>query len=381
MLYFACGSRGFGADGNRDIANRLDGIRAVVSRDICCFTGVVELFGPYKKTGQPGEPDCRMSVNPAGSIFLDRPDFFFLIETKDGVVKKILFLFLFLSFIGGNDFAEGIPINSDVGLTPHKGEFIFRVQSRYLRKSDDPLNSGRSVDEVVVPFVGVYGFTAKSSVLFKVPVIYRDLKTASGAVRSDYGPGDVSIIGKHRFFTHNFKGGTSRISAILGLELPTGDDDARDSLGLLPKGIQLGSGSVDFIAGGTYTLQTLDHQFDMDLRYIFNNEANGFEFGDVFKYNLAYQKRIWPSILPDKGIYSQWNAVLELNGIFESKSELGGNDVANSGGNTVFLSPGIQFVSKRSVYELSFLYPVIQNLNGSQIETDYSVALSYRYLF
>lgn len=277
--------------------------------------------------------------------------------------------------------AIGLPINSDVGLTPHKGEFIFRVQSRYLRKSDDPLNSGRSVDEVVVPFVGVYGLTAKSSLLVKVPVVYRELKTAGGAIRSDHGPGDMTLLGKHRFFTHNFKGGTSRISAIAGLELPTGDDNARDSLGLLPKGIQLGSGSVDAIAGATYTLQTLDHQFDTDLRYIFNNEANNFEFGDVFKYNLAFQKRIWPSILPDKGVYSQWNAVLELNGIYERKSELGGVNVANSGGNTVFLSPGIQFVSKRSVVEFSFLYPVIQNLNGSQLETDYSLALSYRYLF
>ncbi len=239
--------------------------------------------------------------------------------------------------------ANAIPINSDVGLTPHKSEFIFRVQTRYLKKSDDLLNQGRSVDAVVVPFVGVYGFTAKSSILVKVPVIYRELKTATGAFRSDYGPGDVTVLGKYRFFTHNFKGGTSRISAIAGLELPTGDDDARDSLGLLPKGIQLGSGSVDVIAGGTYTLQTLDYEIDADLRYIFNQEANNFEFGDVFKYNLAYQKRIWPSLLPDTGVYSQWNAVLELNGVYEMKSELGGNAVANSGGSTMYLSPGIQF--------------------------------------
>ncbi|MCH8313620.1 MAG: transporter [Nitrospinae bacterium] len=299
------------------------------------------------------------------------------------LIKRLSFIFIFmLGFCAlGLHSAEGIPINSDVGLTPHKGEFIFRVQARYLRKSDDPLNQGRSVDEVVVPFVGVYGFTSKSSILVKVPYIYRELKTASGALRSDQGPGDVTILGKHRFFTHNFKGGTSRSSVIAGLELPTGDDNARDSLGLLPKGIQLGSGSVDFIAGGTYTLQTLDNQFDMDLRYIFNREANNFEFGDVFKYNLAYQKRIWPSILPDKGIYSQWNAVLELNGVLERRSELGGNEVASSGGNTIFLSPGIQFVSKRSVYEFSFLYPVVQNLNGSQLETDYSLALSFRYIY
>lgn len=296
-------------------------------------------------------------------------------------INRLCLVLIIIGILFSPRSVSGLPINSDVGLTPHKGEFIFRVQSRYLRKSDDPLNLGRSVDEVVVPFVGVYGFTAKSSILVKVPYIYRELKTAAGASRSDQGPGDVTVLGKRRFFTYNFQGGTSRASLIAGLELPAGDDDARDSLGLLPKNIQLGSGSVDFIVGGTYTLQTLDYQMDVDLRYIFNQEANDFEFGDVFKYNVAYQKRIWPSALPDLGIYSQLNAVLELNGLYARKSQLGGTGVAGSGGNTVYLSPGIQFVSKRSVYEFSFLYPVIQDLNGTQLETDYSVALSFRYLF
>ena len=35
-----------------------------------------------------------------------------------------------------NSFA--LSINNDVGLTPHKGEFILRVQSRYTLKGDDP---------------------------------------------------------------------------------------------------------------------------------------------------------------------------------------------------------------------------------------------------
>ena len=89
------------------------------------------------------------------------------------LIKRMSFIFIFILvfYALGLHSAEGIPINSDVGLTPHKGEFIFRAQARYLRKSDDPLNLGRSVDEVVLPFVGVYGFTAKSSIRVKVPYI------------------------------------------------------------------------------------------------------------------------------------------------------------------------------------------------------------------
>ncbi len=294
-----------------------------------------------------------------------------------GIVASILLGVFTLA----SPLAEGLPINSDVGLTPHKGEFIFRVQGRYSRKADDPSSQGRKVDEYVVPFVGVYGFTSKSSLLVKVPYINRELRTATGANRGDEGLGDITLIGKHRIFTHNFKGGTSRVSLIGGLKLPTGDDDERDSLGVLPQTLQLGSGSVDVIAGGTYTFQTLSYELDADLRYIFNQEANDFEFGDIFKYNLAYQKRIFPFILPDKGIYSQWNAVLEFNGQVEQRNELGGSEVFASGGHTLFLSPGIQFVSKRMVYEFSFQYPILQELHGNQLETDYNLALSFRYIF
>ena len=58
-----------------------------------------------------------------------------------------------------------------------------------------------------------------------------------------------------------------------------------------------------------------------------------------------------------------------------------GIEVANSGGHTLFLSPGIQYVSQRVVYEFSFQQPVLQDLNKNQLETDYKLALSARVQF
>ena len=120
---------------------------------------------------------------------------------------------------------------------------------------------------------------------------------------------------------------------------------------------------------------------DTDLRYIFNNEANNFEFGDVFQYNFSFQKRVLPFTLPDEGVYNQFNVLLELNGIYQNKSELMGVSQLSSGGHTLFLSPGLQYVKQRIVYEASFQYPIIQDLNGTQLETDYRLALSLRYQF
>ena len=278
-----------------------------------------------------------------------------------------------------NSFA--LPINSDLGLTPHKGEFIFRVQSRYTLKGDDPTSQDREVRILAVPVVGVYGFTSKASILVKVPFLDKELSSSNNPDRGDNGIGDTTVLGKYRVYTNNFKGGTSRFSLIGGLELPTGDDDESDSQGTLPASLQLGSGSVDLIAGGAYTYQTLSHEMDVDLRYIFNQEANDFEFGDVFKYNFSYQKRIFPITLPDEGIYSQWNALIELNGNYSQRSESFGSSVSDSGGHTLFLSPGIQFVSQRAVIEASVQLPVVQDLNGNQVETDYTLVLSFRYQF
>jgi hypothetical protein len=278
-----------------------------------------------------------------------------------------------------NSFA--LPINSDVGLTPHKDEFIFRMQSRYTLKGDDPTSQDREVRALAIPMVGVYGFTSKVSMLVKALYLDKELSSNNNSDRGDSGIGDTTVLGKVRVYTKNYKGATSRLSLIGGLELPTGDDDERDSLGLLPASLQLGSGSVDVIAGAAYTYQTLDFEVDADLRYIFNQEANDFEFGDVFKYNLSYQKRIFPTILPDEGLYNQWNALIELNGIYSQRSESFGSTVGASGGHTVYLSPGTQFVSQRGIIEASIQLPVIQDLNGNQVEADYTLVLSFRYQF
>jgi hypothetical protein len=292
--------------------------------------------------------------------------------------KLIVFAALIL-FSAGESYS--LPINSDLGLTPHKGELIVRAQARYTHKGDDKTSQNREQDIFVVPLVFVYGFTSKASALVKVPFISKDLHTPNSADRGEAGLGDTTVLGKYRVYTDNFKGGTSRLSLIAGLELPTGDDDERDSSGTLPQPLQLGSGAVDVIAGGAFTYQTLDHQFDTDLRYKINRSANQFNIGDVFQYNLAFQKRISPVELPDKGMYSQWNALVEFNGDIAGRNESQAVEDSNSGGHTLFLSPGIQYVSQRTIYEFSFQQPILQDLNGNQLETDYKLALSARFQF
>lgn len=91
-----------------------------------------------------------------------------------------------------------LPINSDLGLTPHKGEFIIRAQTRYTFKGDDPTSQDIEQDIYSVPLVFVYGFTSKASVLVKVPLIAKELRAINSFDRGDAGLGNTTLLGKYQ---------------------------------------------------------------------------------------------------------------------------------------------------------------------------------------
>lgn len=280
--------------------------------------------------------------------------------------------------------AYAVSINSDVGLTPAKDQTIVRVQSRYKKASDDPTALDRETKTLSVPVTVVHGYTERFAGILSVPWIYRRHETLSGAeriTRKTEGLGDISLLGKYRLYTRDEIGATSRLSVISGVELPTGRTGDEDSHGKLPRTLQTGSGAIDGVLGLAFTHQTLDDEWDANLTHQWNNEANDFEFGDVLKYTAAYQKRVLPWVLPEEGMYQQLNLVPELNGEWQQKHEDQNGTVTDSGGHTLYVSPGLQMASRRWVAEASIQLPVYQDLNGIQVETDYTVIASLRFTF
>ncbi|MBI1978070.1 MAG: transporter [Candidatus Omnitrophica bacterium] len=281
--------------------------------------------------------------------------------------------------------AFAIPINSDAALTAHKGEVIVREQIRYTRKSDDPSASDRTVDVIAIPTVLVYGITEEINVIGTYPIVYKDLDldTAAGrASREAAGFGDLKLLGKYLFLRKDRPGKTLRADVIGGLEFPTGNTDEEDGMGKLLRDIQAGKGSWNPIAGTVLTWQTLRQQVDFSLTYTFNTEGHGFEFGDVFNHDFSYQFRIWPWNFPKgRGIPAYVNLVAEANGVWEQKAESRGSTVDASGGYTLFLSPGIQLVTKRFIAEMSIQFPTIQALNGEQPETTFVLSGGLRAQF
>jgi hypothetical protein len=265
-----------------------------------------------------------------------------------------------------------------------KGEFIFREQFLYKKASDDPSPADREVKVLGGISVLGYGVTGDLTVFGVLPYLDKELDvTPPGGqrvTRDTNGIGDARLFGRYTVLQDDAPGRNFRVAPFLGIELPTGDDDDRDSLGTLPATLQLGSGSWDPFAGVVATYQTLDFQIDVSASYQVNTEANGFEFGDEARFDASLQYRLWPRELSG-GVPGFLYGVLESNLIYQGKNEIGGVNDQNSGGTTLFIAPGLQYVTKRWVLEAIVQLPAFQDLNGTALEDDFTVRTGFRVNF
>ena len=284
-------------------------------------------------------------------------------------------LVLFVSSIVPTNSVLAAPINSNVALPVRKGGFVFRSQVKWLRATDDPISLNREVNVVAIPNVLVYGATPDLALFAIFPYIFRNVEltdpsTGKRVKNNDNGIGDLTLIARYTVYAKDYPSGTARLAPLAGIKLPTGDDDLK----------AITTESVDFQLGGVSTV-TWDfgrHEIDADIIYKINTEAEDFEKGDDLIYDLAYEFRVYPWTLPDVGVPNFVYLVAEANGIFSQKSEQKGKTIDDSGGNTIFLSPGIQFASRRFIFEASIQLPVIQDLNGNQVEKDFVLTAGFR---
>jgi len=279
--------------------------------------------------------------------------------------------------------AWSAPITFNTALPVAEDEFIFRQLFVFDQSGDDP--SGADRDREVFSAVSVlgYGVTSDLALFGVLPYVNKSLKlTASGVnqTRDTSGIGDLTLFGRYTIFQDNVPGRTFRVAPFAGLELPTGEDDETDGLGRLPASVQLGSGSTDPFGGIVATYQTLDFQIDTQASYKVNTEANNFEFGNIARFDASIQYRLWPRTL-GSGVPGFLYGVFEGNLIHQNKNRSGGAKDPNSSGTTLFLVPGLQYVTKRWIVEAGMQIPVVQDLNGTALEKDYIVRFGFRFNF
>jgi len=264
-----------------------------------------------------------------------------------------------------------------------KGEFIFREQFIARRLEQSQSAGDPEVNVLGGASVLGYGVTGKWAVFGVAPVLHKELEVSrpGGRVSRDTGGlADSRVFARYTVFQDDAPGRTFRIAPFGGVKAPAGDDDERDGLGELPRMLQLGSGSWDAFGGVVTTYQTLAFQVDASASYQENTEARGFEFGDEARFDGSFQYRVWPRRLRG-GVPGFLYAVAEANLILRGRNRVQGLPDPDSGGSTLLIAPGLQYVTRRWVLEGVVQIPVHQDPNGLALEDDYTLRAGFRFSF
>ncbi len=273
--------------------------------------------------------------------------------------------------------APAAPITFSTALPVGEGKIINREQLVFTRSGDDPTNTGLDVDVNSLISVLAYGASEKLALFAALPYLRKELRQSGGVRRSSEGIGDLTIFGRYTLFQRDGIGRTLRLGAIAGIKAPTGDDDESDALGRLPIPLQSGTGSWDSFVGIVVSYETLQGGLHSQLTYQAKTAANNFEAGDVSRLDVSWQRRVWPTVLkPNSNAFVY--GVLEANIIHSQKSKVSGQVNKDSGGTTIFITPGIQYVSKKLILEAAVQIPVYQGLNGTALENDYIFRTGFR---
>lgn len=271
------------------------------------------------------------------------------------------------------------PITFNTALPVSQEEFIFRELAVVTKANDNVGGSGRELTVVTANSVVAYGVTPDLALFAIVPVTFRELRTPAG-IRDANGIGDARLIARYTIYKKDGIGKTTRVAPFIGVKLPTGDNARTDDLGRLPPGLQPGTGSWDFLGGVIATFASVAWNLDFQASYQANTRAGAFERGDVVRADASFQYRLLPRRLSrdDKGyLYG----VLEANLVHSGGMRVNGTRDPDTGGTTLYLVPGIQYAMRRWIAEAVIQLPVIQNLNGSALEKNFTVLAGFRVNF
>lgn len=233
-----------------------------------------------------------------------------------------------------------------------------------------------------------YGVTDNLSVNSRIPYIERrniresELEEGEAEAHThgdSVGFGDLLVLAQYKI--SNSK--KSDISLQFGVKAPTGETDVKDNDGIrFETEFQPGSGSWDFLLGTAISKNI--NGFSYHANILFNLTTQGSqstEIGDALSYNaaLSYRMALTDTHDPDhdhashdhadlESSTAKWDLLIELNGVTRVKNEIAGIKDQNSGGTTVFLSPGIRLSSGKFGGFISVGVPVIEDQNGKQTD-------------
>lgn len=199
---------------------------------------------------------------------------------------------------------------------------------------------------------------------------------AESATTDPDGLTDLYLALKYRVL----RGQPGNLAIIGGVKLPTGKDDVRlDNGEILEPSSQPGSGAFDYQFGLAYSrFLTPRVTVDASALYTLRTEHDDFKVGDRFDAGVAVNYRLTESIQS----FPQVSVFGEALYVHLAKDEESGERETNSGGDAVYLSPGLRVRFNEAIsLTVAPAFPVVQELNGEQIEVRWKAAVTLSVAF
>jgi hypothetical protein len=194
------------------------------------------------------------------------------------------------------------------------------------------------------------------------------------------GLGDVELLAKWRF--HRWDAPLVAINAALitTLSLPTGeDDDGSGGIEFEPDQ-QVGSGGVDPTIGLAITAEPARWRFNAAAIYRIHTDTDGDgdHLGDAFFAEFAVGNRFW--LEPYPGPFMRLDVFAHYD--HENRDVMDGQLLADTGGERISVGATWAFRPRPSLdFQLTGEVPLWHDVNGTQLDVDWSVQFSFGYRF
>jgi hypothetical protein len=225
-----------------------------------------------------------------------------------------------------------------------------------------------------------------------------DMDMANGNTMESSGLGDVKVSGLIPIWENDRR----RIHLTAGISYPTGsikETGAMSMRGAMPMNMrlgypmQLGSGTFDLLPGLTYFVQKDESSWGAQVSSVIRMGENSenYSFGNGFMATVWYAHKL--SNLLSASVRIKGNTWGKINGQDDEINIMMGPsmDSANSGGDRIDLLFGLNLLTgsvqgrsqmangHRLAIEVGF--PIHQDLNGNQMETDLRMMLGWQWAF
>jgi hypothetical protein len=267
----------------------------------------------------------------------------------------------------------------------------FDLRYEYIRQ-DQPMTGSRKIavgeihrhhDEVLTKnnnWVGTvdYPLSADWAINAMLPLVDREhmhIHNHGGAQIPEAWDfrelGDARVLARRRLATYETAEPTLGIAGVnFGLKLPTGRTDVRNTEGeLAERTLQPGTGTTDAVAGVYYTRILPTRNLSWFAQAMLQLPLN-------YREDYKPGKRLSLDAGVRYGVGDNLGLMLQANALVKARDSGNQAEPEDSGGRSLFLSPGVGYAVTKSVQVYGFLQlPVYQYVNGVQLTARHAVAI------